>query len=154
MRVSRQLFWGIAVCAVLVGGSLLLLSMRYAAGKLDRLRHQPAYASAEGGIRDILLRRFPGGRVEIVGAGNEAPGMRFVVARVWPAHTDPRASGKDGGREEVGWSFLRMEHGWVWMRGEDELSAPVIALGKMLIDWLPGGSRMRPASGMPRAPAR
>jgi hypothetical protein len=144
MRPTRQLLWAVAICVVIVGAASILLAMRYAAGKLDRLRQQPAYASAEEAMRQGVLRDYPGGRVHIVGGGEEVPGVAFIVARVWPAATDSRARGENGGRREIGWHFTHMEHGWVYLPGDD-LTAPVFAVGKLLIDSLPGTRRGAPS---------
>jgi hypothetical protein len=148
MRVTRQLLWGAAACSALVGMSVILLSMRYAAGRLDALRQQPAHASAEEAMRRLLLRDFPGGRVQIVGVG-KMPGVHFVVARVWPAATDPRTGGENGGRREVGWHFTRMEHGWVYLP-EDDVTAPFFGIGKTLLEWLPRSRRAPAGSGATR----
>ena len=149
MRGTRQLLWGAAACATIIGLSVILLSMRYAAVRLDALRRQPAQASAEEAMRRLLLRDFPGGRVQIVGVGKEVPGVHFVVARVWPAVTDPRAGGDNGGRREVGWHFARMDHGWVYLP-EDEIAAPFFGIGKTLLEWLPRDRRAPAGPGTTR----
>ena len=47
---------------------------------------QPWHASAEHAMQELLLRDHRASRIEIVAAGNDAPGLRYVVARVWPGN--------------------------------------------------------------------
>jgi hypothetical protein len=143
MRSARQVILGIGACAVLWAVTFALVSMRYAAYKLDRLRGEPGYASAEEAMRQMLLRDVPGGRVRIVGVGKDGPGLRYVVAGAWPAETDPRARTANGGYREVGWFFLRMEQGWVYLP-EGDVTGPVVAVGKALIDLMPRGQTQSP----------
>lgn len=132
-----------ACCAVILAVVLSLVSMRYAAGKLESLRSKPGYVSAEQAMREMLLRDHWGGTVEIVAGGNDGPGLRYVVARVWPVKA---AGGADGKPREVGSYFLRMDQGWVYLP-EDELSGPVVAVGKALLDHLFRSARQRPKGG-------
>ena len=142
MRATRQVLVGVVICACLAVAVMLLGSIRYAAGRLGALARQPAYASAEDGMRATMLREFPGGRVQIIGAGNDLPGLQYVGARAWPASSDARSRGENGGRVERGSYFLRMDHGWV-LAGEGELGGPFLALGKILIEGWPRNGKAR-----------
>jgi hypothetical protein len=142
MRSKRQVIMVLGACAVLLAVTFALVSMRYAAHKLDRLRGEPGYSSAEEAMRQMLLRDVPGGRVRIVGVGKDGPGLRYVVAGAWPAETNPRAHGKPR-LPEVGWFFLRMEQGWVYLP-EGDVTGPVVAVGKALIDLMSRGQTQSP----------
>jgi hypothetical protein len=147
VKIARQVILAVAGCVVILAVGLSVVSMRYAAQKLEPLREKPGYASAEEAMRQLLLRGYPGGRVEIVGAGNDAPGLRYVVARVWPARTGLAAGSQRKGPKEAGCYFLRMDQGWVYLP-EDDLTGPIIAVGKALLDRLPGAARL------PRGPGK
>jgi hypothetical protein len=120
-----------------------LVSMCDAAQKLGTLRGEPGCSTAEEAMRQMLLRDMQGGRVRIVGVGKDGPGLRYVVAGAWPAETDPRARTANGGYREVGLFFLRMEQGWVYLP-EGDVTGPVVAVGKALIDLMSRGQTQSP----------
>jgi hypothetical protein len=90
-------------------------------------------------MQDLMARSRPGARVELVGEGREGPGLRYVVARVWPAGA---SGGAEGSPHEKGSCFLRMEQGWVYLAA-DEFTGPSVALGRLLLDRLPESDRVR-----------
>jgi hypothetical protein len=112
-----------------------ILSMRYAAGRLETLRRDAGHSSAETAMRELMAASYPGARVEIVGSGSEGPGLRYVVAEVRPAETSGNPA-RD--RIEEGCYFLRVEQGWVHLSA-DEFSGPAMAVGKVLLDHLQPG---------------
>jgi len=131
---ARRQVWVAAVgCVVILAVVLSLASMWYATGRLDALRGEPGYESAERAMREMLLRDCPGGTVEIVGSGTDGPGLRYVVGRVRSAAA---TEGADGKPREIGTYFLRMERGWVHLPA-DEFSGPAAAVGKALLECLP-----------------
>lgn len=85
-------------------------------------------------MHDLMVKNHQAARIEIVGAGNDGPGLRYVVARVWPPQVP---GGPEPNPREEGKYFLRMEHGWVHLPA-DEISGPVVAVGKLLLNHLPG----------------
>jgi hypothetical protein len=143
MRSARQVILGLGACAVLLVVTSALVSMRYAAYKLDHLRGQQGCSSAEEAMRQMLLREMPRGRVRIVGVGKDGPGLRYVVAGAWPAATDPRSRTASGGYRETGRFFLRMEQGWVYLP-EGDVTGPVVAVGKALIDLMSSSQTYSP----------
>jgi len=140
MKTTRHALAAAAGCATILAVASLFVAMRHTADRLESLRGKEGYASAEEAMRTLLLREHPGGRVELVASGNDAPGLRFVVARVWPAVSAGAASVPPGRPREVGWYFLRMDQGWVHLP-DDELTGPVVAVGKVLLEWLGGRSQ-------------
>jgi len=143
VKTARQVALAVACCAVVLAIVIAILSMRYAAGRLESIRSSPGYASAETAMHDLMIRNDQAARIEIVGAGNDGPGLRYVVARVWP----PRVpGGPEPNPREVGCYFLRMEHGWVHLPA-DEINGPVVAVGKLLLDHLPWNERQHSERG-------
>ena len=137
MKRGHQVLLGAACCGVLIALAFALGSMRYAAGKLDSLRSTRGHATAESAMQDLMIRTEGPGRVDIVAAGNDGPGLRYVVARVWPTNAPATAAGHS---REIGAYFLRMNHGWVHLP-EDEVNGQVLAIGKALLDRVPGTAR-------------
>jgi hypothetical protein len=139
MRIAKHVGIAAAGCALLLLGAGGLLSMRYAAGRLDAVRGRRGSPTAEAGMRTALLDRYPGAEVQIVGSGNDAPGLRFVVARFrLPASGEGANASPGQPWQEAGWYFLKMDQGWVYI-DEDELGGPALAVGKWLLDRLQGG---------------
>jgi len=99
--------------------------------------------SAEQAMREMLLRDHRSGNIEIVAGGNDGPGLRYVVARIWP---DKTAGGADAKPNEVGSYFLLMDQGWVCLP-EDELGGPVVSVGKALLEHLSRSARRPPKGG-------
>jgi len=129
----RQIWIAMAGCALSLAAVLSVGSMWYAAGRLAALRDTPGHDSAEEAMREMLLRNNPGAAVEIVGSGDEGPGLRYVVGRV---RRTTAAEGARGAPREIGSFFLRLERGWVYLPA-DEFSGPAVAVGKTLLDLLP-----------------
>jgi hypothetical protein len=143
MKTSHQVALAV-VCGVgILVGLTLTLSMWHTAATLADLRTRPGHVSAEAAMHDLMGRTSRGGRVEILSVGDDGPGLRYVVARVWAPATAANAA-PSGRPREVGSYFLRMEQGWVHVPGE-ELNGLVVALGKALLDGLGGGGDRLPA---------
>ncbi len=135
MKTGRQVALAVLSCTGLLAAAAAILSMRYAAGSLETLGNAEGYASAETAMRQLMATNYPGARVEIVGSGREGPGLRYVVAHIWPAKTGERPAGDE---LEDGRYFLRMERGWVHLSA-DEFSGPAVAIGQVLLDHLQPG---------------
>jgi hypothetical protein len=130
VNTRRQVALAAACCAVGLAFVGATLSMRYTVGRLETLRGSPGHATAEAAMEALMARTYRGARVQIVGSGTDGPGLRYVVARVWPP-ADPE--GSTPGAWEDGRYFLKMEQGWVHLPG-DEILGPIVAIGKWILD--------------------
>jgi hypothetical protein len=132
MQTKRRTIMGVLIAAASLLISLLVFIGVYAMMHLAALRKQPAYATPEEGMRQLIPHWYAGvKKIEIEGQGKEfSDDLIYIVSRVW---TDQRSDATRPNTPQYhnpGEFFLRVQNGWVHV---PESKLPhLIALGKRL----------------------
>jgi hypothetical protein len=136
-RRRRQAAFGIALAVLGLSVTAAMLLAVRAVREVAWMQREPRYSSSEAGTRAIVARHNPGARLEILGGGNDIPGipyLRVVIARV----TMPG----EAASREFDWYFYQVGDGRVLV--SESRWPQVTAVGDLIIRWLrPAGPRRR-----------
>jgi hypothetical protein len=113
MNRKRRIILWVVIAGLCLAVAFFIFAGVYALLKINALRRQPAYATPEEGLRQLIPHWHPGvKKFEIEGKGEEfSPDLIYIASRIW--------IGGNASHQSAGSFFLRTKRGWVFIPEDD-----------------------------------